>query len=95
MFWPSGLLPQSLKGLKARVLVYGYNADVYTFGSDRSASSDMIHQHAQTLLTALSTERESEDMATNAIIWLAHSLGGILVKRVSVSTNQEKNSNFG
>lgn len=85
VFWPTDLLPASLKGAKARILVYGYNADVYAFGGDRSASSDMIHQHAQTLVTGLSLERQSEDCGENAIIWVAHSLGGILVKRVSAS----------
>jgi hypothetical protein len=43
----------------------------------------MIHQHAQSLLTGLSMERMSEEKEENAIIWVAHSLGGILVKRVS------------
>lgn len=81
VFWPSQLLPDSLKGAPARILVYGYNADVYAFGHDRGPSSDMIHQHAQTLISTLATERLSEDMEENPIIWIAHSLGGILVKR--------------
>jgi hypothetical protein len=34
-FWPSELLPVSLKSAHARVLVYGYKADVYAFGSSR------------------------------------------------------------
>lgn len=84
VFWPNQLLPVTLRQAKARVLVYGYNADVYTFGSDKGASSDMIHQHAQSLLTGLSMERMSEEKEENAIIWVAHSLGGILVKRVGV-----------
>lgn len=33
VFWPSQLLPASLKSFQARILVYGYNADVYTFGN--------------------------------------------------------------
>src|SRR5689334_13493379 len=36
-FWPTELLPVSLKSAQARILVYGYNADVYTFGSSKSA----------------------------------------------------------
>jgi alpha-beta hydrolase superfamily lysophospholipase len=83
VFWPTNLLPASLKSAKARILVYGYNADVYAFGGNKSASSDMIHQHAQTLITNLAMERMSEDCTENPIIWVAHSLGGILVKRVS------------
>ncbi|OBT50296.1 hypothetical protein VE04_09072 [Pseudogymnoascus sp. 24MN13] len=87
VFWPSQLLPLTLRQAKARVLVYGYNADVYTFGSDKGASSDMIHQHAQSLLTGLSMERMSEEKEENAIIWVAHSLGGILVKRALELSN--------
>lgn len=65
------------------MLVYGYNADVATFGSTKGngPSSDMIHQHAQTLLANLSLERKSEERTEVPIIWVAHSLGGILVKR--------------
>lgn len=80
VFWPTQLLPVTLKSAKARILVYGYNADVYAFGKG-SASSDMIHQHAQTLLANLSLERKSEEASDHPIIWVAHSLGGILVKR--------------
>ncbi len=63
--------------------MYGYNADVYAFSSGHSASSDFIYQHAQTLVSNLALERKSEGAQENPIIWVAHSLGGILVKRVS------------
>jgi hypothetical protein len=32
-YWPTQLLPDSLKSSQARILTYGYNADVWTFGS--------------------------------------------------------------
>ena len=35
-FWPTQLLPVSLKASQARILTYGYNGDVYTFGSSKS-----------------------------------------------------------
>ncbi len=41
----------------------------------------MIHEHAQTLLYSLARERQSEEASDHPIIWVAHSLGGILVKR--------------
>jgi len=81
VFWPTQLLPVTLKSAKVRILMYGYNADVYAFGG-KSASSDMIHQHAQTLVSNLALERKSEEVTDHPIIWVAHSLGGILVKRV-------------
>lgn len=37
VFWPTQLLPITLKSHQARILVYGYNADVYAFGNSRSA----------------------------------------------------------
>jgi len=95
VFWPTDLLPATLKSTKARILVYGYNADVYAFNG--SASSDMMHQHAQTLLANLSAERKLEERADVPIIWVAHSLGGILVKRVSTAsftTPSKKSSPF-
>lgn len=87
VFWPTELLPISLKSedpsknAKVRILVYGYNADVVAFG-DKSASSDKIHEHAQSLISSLVMERKSEEAEGHPIIWIAHSLGGILVKRV-------------
>ena len=51
-------------------------------------SSDMIHQHAQTLLSNLALERKSEEQSSNPIIFVAHSLGGILVKRALEMSEQ-------
>lgn len=87
VFWPKDLLPASLKDAKANILVYGYNADVYSRHNDRSASDNFIHQHAQTLVTSLTLYRRSEGTFRNPIIWVAHSLGGILVKRALLYSN--------
>jgi len=87
VFWPAELLPASLQDRKANVLVYGYNADVYSRSNDKHASDNFIFQHAQTLVTHLTTYRRSEGTMTNPIIWVAHSLGGILVKRALLYSN--------
>lgn len=79
VFWPTQLLPATLKSAKARILVYGYNADVYAFGKS-GPSSDLLYQHAQTLLANLSLERKTEEFEDHPIIWVVHSLGGLLVK---------------
>ncbi|KAF4982701.1 hypothetical protein FZEAL_1728 [Fusarium zealandicum] len=80
-FWPLDLLPASLNDAQANVMVYGYNADVYSKRNDRSASDNFIHQHAQSLVTNLMLYRRSEGTFKNPIIWVCHSLGGVLVKR--------------
>lgn len=87
VFWPLDLLPASLRGVHANILVYGYNADVYSGRNDRSASDNFIHQHAQTLVTSLTLFRRSEGTFKNPIIWVCHSLGGILVKRALLYSN--------
>ncbi|KAM3498978.1 hypothetical protein MY10362_007738 [Beauveria mimosiformis] len=80
-FWPTDLLPEALRGAPANILVYGYNADVYSRHNSRSASDNFIHQHAQTLVTSLTLFRRGEGRARRPLVWVAHSLGGILVKR--------------
>jgi Putative serine esterase (DUF676) len=87
VFWPTDLLPASLKDAHANILVYGYNADVYSSKNDRSASRDFIHQHAQSLVTSLTLYRKSEGSSHHPIIWVAHSLGGIVVKRALLYSN--------
>ncbi|KLU84808.1 hypothetical protein MAPG_03844 [Magnaporthiopsis poae ATCC 64411] len=91
VYWPADLLPASLKGRHANILVYGYNADVYSNRKDKSPSDNFIHVHAQTLVAKLSVYRRSEETTRNPIIWVAHSLGGILVKRALLYSNDLQN----
>ena len=74
------LLPKYIPS--ARVLAYGYNANVFGI-KGRATSSDGIMQHAQTLVAELAADRELEGAAKRPIIFLCHSLGGIVVKSVS------------
>lgn len=53
----------------------------------------MIHHHAQTLLTNLTLERKSEETTSHPIIFVAHSLGGILVKRALQMSEQYRGKN--
>ncbi|KAI9687024.1 MAG: hypothetical protein M1822_002434 [Bathelium mastoideum] len=78
-FWlgDEDLLPSHLK--QARVLTFSYNASVAAlFGS---ASADRIMQHAHTLIAELVADRELEDAVRRPIIFICHSLGGIVLKR--------------
>ena len=72
-FWPSDLLPQSIP--TARIILFAYNARVLS-----NASNSTLHDHAKTLLNGLMNERSKSEERHRALIFVAHSLGGILVK---------------
>lgn len=72
--WPRDLLPKQLPG--ARIITFGYDAKVAGFFS--RASSNNINKHAESLLHDLRGLRQGG--TKHPIIFVAHSLGGILVK---------------
>lgn len=92
LFWPADLLPHSLREARANILVYGYNADVYSKRHGASPSDNFIYMHAQTLVTSLTHYRKDELTSFNPIIWVCHSLGGILVKRALLYSNDLRTS---
>ena len=75
VFWPRDYLAEDIP--HARVWTYGYDADVIA-GLFRASGKDSVSQHGRNL--AIRLERELED--ENPLIFIAHSLGGILVKDV-------------
>lgn len=74
------------------MLVYGYNADVYSKKHGTTPSDNFIYLHAQTLVTSLTHYRKDEQTVRNPIIWVCHSLGGILAKRALLYSNDLKAS---
>lgn len=81
-FWLQDSLPLDVKG--ARILSYGYNADV-AFGN----TTANVWDHAKSLLGSLIDEREPDDVSKRPIIFIAHSLGGIIVKQALVWAHRE------
>lgn len=75
LFWLRDLLPNDCKN--SRILTYGYDSRVAK-GYGASVNQNNIFQHATDLLFALERTRKLQ----RPIIWVAHSLGGILVKQV-------------
>lgn len=53
----------------------------------------MLHHHAQTLIANLALERKSEEVEDHPIIFVAHSLGGLLVKRALELSNDLTSKN--
>lgn len=61
----------------ARILTFGYNSKTY-FSRSRSTVQDF----ASELLAAISTQRQSEAEKQRPIIFICHSLGGLVFKQV-------------
>lgn len=91
--WPTDLLPQTLTeaGTQANVLSWGWNADV----ASKNPSSEFIHERARTLVKYLTSYRKRAHTLRNPIIWVVHSMGGILLKKAllhsagTLAPNQE------
>ena len=90
--WLRDFLPSQLKAhvnLRARVMSYGYNSETAF-----SKSVSDIEDHAEALLHALNMERMSHAQKERPIIFLAHSLGGIVVKKALIIAH-ERSSHYG
>lgn len=81
VFWPSQLLPSKLEEEKARILVYGYDANVTrSRNGPATVSKEKIHNHGEQLVAELCGNRSKPEAAKRPIIFVAHSLGGLVVK---------------
>lgn len=74
--WPKDLLPSKMSN--ARIMTWGYDAQVANFFEKASQSS--MFNHAQQLLQDISMERSTADERERPIFFVAHSLGGLVVK---------------
>jgi hypothetical protein len=76
VFWPRDLLKDDFP--KARIMTFGYNTNI-TRGY-QAAHQGNIFSHARDLLYDLEEKRRK--VADQRLVFIAHSLGGILVKEV-------------
>ncbi|KAL4918886.1 hypothetical protein BDW62DRAFT_59625 [Aspergillus aurantiobrunneus] len=81
-FWPVDLLPEVLTQSRVRILTYGYNANVTSFTD--GASKDRILNHSETLAASLAANRTIKNCSERPIIFVCHSLGGLVVKRALI-----------
>ncbi|KGO49096.1 hypothetical protein PEXP_011450 [Penicillium expansum] len=74
--WPQEFFPAEITS-RARVLTYGYDAYVLR---KSVASSNRLRDHATNLLNNLTTDRASCNASSRPLIFVAHSLGGLVCK---------------
>lgn len=62
-------------------MTYGYDADIAHFWS--MASQNRIGEHASNLVNAIAQVRERTDTEGRPIVFVTHSLGGLVTEDVS------------
>jgi pimeloyl-ACP methyl ester carboxylesterase len=75
--WAQSFLPLDFP--QARIMTYGYDADVVRFWTN--ASSNRLRDHGKSLATSLSDWRGTEDTKHRPIIFIVHSLGGLVCEQ--------------
>ena len=87
-FWPD-FLAKDIPN--ARIMSYSYDTKLLSVG--RSLSTSKFVDHARTFIEILATDRIKENATTRKIIFIAHSLGGLLVAQaLRVSEDEEPNA---
>ncbi|KAF5709861.1 tetratricopeptide-like helical domain-containing protein [Fusarium globosum] len=80
--WLRHLLPDDVP--RARVLSWGYDANTHAASG---TSSLLLYDHARTLVSDLTRERTLTKCSQRPIIFVAHSLGGIVVKSALIHSD--------
>jgi hypothetical protein len=87
--WPKTLLPPRLSG--ARILTYGYDAYIVRKGV---AGSNRLIDHATNLLHDLTTDRDLNNASSRPLIFIAHSLGGLVCKKAILLSRNNPEAHF-
>ncbi|KAK3177704.1 hypothetical protein K4F52_009552 [Lecanicillium sp. MT-2017a] len=80
--WLRDLLPEDIP--QARILYWGYDAN--THASDR-VSWQYLYDHARNLVSDLCRKRKMTNSTEQPIIFVAHSLGGIVLKSALIHSD--------
>ncbi|KAK5936655.1 hypothetical protein PMZ80_011120 [Knufia obscura] len=91
IFWPRDLLPKHLGDARCRVLTYGYDARVSAFTD--GVSKDHIHHHAENLAAKLYSNRALNNAVERPIIFVVHSLGGLVTKQCLIYSRSIEHQN--
>ncbi|KAI1167164.1 Alpha/Beta hydrolase protein [Nemania serpens] len=82
VLWPLKLLPGDLP--KARILTFGYDADVTKLNLENEITRGTIETHAADLCERLVGLRAKTDSSDRPLVFIAHSLGGLVCAQAMV-----------
>ena len=85
IFWPRDLLPEARNDV--RLMTYGYDSHISKFFSG-AANQTNISEHGRSFLSSLSSERVG--CPRRPLIFVAHSLGGLIVKEALRRSREER-----
>ncbi|KAF2649450.1 hypothetical protein K491DRAFT_550850, partial [Lophiostoma macrostomum CBS 122681] len=86
LFWPKAWLPREPGFQNVRIHSYGYDADWTT---SKASSTINIHDFGRQLLERLRNSPELAGPRTCPIMFVAHSMGGLVVKQAYVLARQD------
>jgi protein SERAC1 len=79
LLWPRDLLAHDIPD--ARVMTFGYDADVVKIWGRTPAGSNGLHGHGKSLAYAISDSRSTATAKERPLIFVAHSLGGLVCEQ--------------
>jgi hypothetical protein len=88
IYWPKDFLPTAVPN--ARIIAWGYDSSVVRAIGPSSEAS--IFGHAENLLTDLCALRFPWTIKSRPIIFVGHSLGGLVIKEALIRSSEYLNS---
>lgn len=87
--WPRDILPEDMP--QARVMTFGYDTSAVHLAAATSQNS--IFGHVENLLVDLKNERRTANAGTKPLIFVGHSLGGLVIKQALIRSKEYFTSN--
>ncbi|KAL8283013.1 hypothetical protein RB600_006154 [Gaeumannomyces tritici] len=85
VYWPAELAPQTIPD--SRIFTYGYDTNI-RYWSRGLISGKTVYDHAWDMLCRVEEHRRGTGEASRPLLFIAHSLGGIIVKEALRKSHQ-------